>query len=148
MSIIQQYLTVTTNEPAEAINTTAQAMLKSIVAEIKMNKSTRKNGDLVHEISETTYILPKIFSEDKVKTKWEKFAEEKGIKKRKRPARVFSEEAKKFLPRWGSASNENMKMRAGLVESDKSISELKREKQKRIEKNKKNRDANIKRSRE
>jgi len=41
--------------------------------------------------------LPK----DKPSTRWEKFAKEKGIKKRKRERLIYDEETKDYLPRWG-----------------------------------------------
>lgn len=41
-------------------------------------------------------------------TKWEKFAKEKGIQKKKRSGKVFDEQTQQYLPRWGSKSKANM----------------------------------------
>lgn len=44
--------------------------------------------------------IPKV----KAKTRWEKFAEEKGIQKRKRGRMVYDEASKDWVPRWGYKS--------------------------------------------
>jgi len=123
-------------------------MIESLINEIKKNKSTRKNSDMVHEIIPTEFKFPLSFNLRKTKTRWEKFAEEKGIQKRKKSSMVYSEEYKKWLPVWGSASKKNLEMREGIVETEekRSISQIRREKEKRISKNRKNMLANIKRA--
>ena len=40
-------------------------------------------------------------------TKWEKFAKEKGIKKRKKLGMKYDSTMKKYMPRWGSKSKNN-----------------------------------------
>lgn len=43
----------------------------------------------------------------KAKSKWEKFAEKKGISKRKKSAKVYDEVSDKWLPRHGGKSAKN-----------------------------------------
>ena len=55
----------------------------------------------------STLKLPRMlaYNPSKYKTKWEKFAEEKGIKKKtKRSRLVYNEEIKDWVPRWGKDS--------------------------------------------
>lgn len=55
------------------------------------------------------FILPKAQKEPEPKpeTKWEKFAREKGIKKRKRDRMVFDEDDQQFKPRFGYKRAQN-----------------------------------------
>lgn len=144
MKIFQQHLLVIVDEHCQSINAEAQKMLKGIVADIKGNKSTRRNGDLIHEIKPTPFHLPKSVNVEKCKTKWQIFAESKGINNRKKSRMVYSEEMKQWLPRFGSRSIQNMKLQGGVVEVEQSISKLKKEKELRVKKNLKNREKNRK----
>ncbi len=145
MRIYQQLLTVISDDPVTSINETAQKMIASLIKEVKKNRSSRKDGDLIYEIKPESYSLPMGFCIEKKKTKWEKFAESKGIKKRKKSQLEYSKELKKWVPRWGSKSVRNLDLSTGIIESEKSLSQLKAEKKRRKEKNKKNRIANKKR---
>lgn len=144
MKIYQQFLAASVDEPCPSMNASAQKMLQSLTAAIKTNRSSRRNGTLIHEVVATAYHLPKAVNVEKTKTKWEKFAETKGIKQRKKSSLVYSEEAKKWLPTWGGKSLQNQKLQSGVVEVAQSLSKLKKEKIARIAKNKKNREANRK----
>lgn len=55
------------------------------------------------------YRLPreKPIPEAKPQTKWEKFADMKGIQKRKRSRMVFDEDAQEYKPRFGYGSKAN-----------------------------------------
>ena len=68
-------------------------------------------------------ILPRglpIPKQDKNQTKWEKFAEEKGIQKiKKRSRMIWSEELQKYLPRWGKGSLRKEETNAKWVIEDK-----------------------------
>lgn len=44
----------------------------------------------------------------KAKTRWEKFAEQKGIQKQKRGRMVYNEEVKDWVPRWGAGSTKKI----------------------------------------
>ena len=145
MKIYQQYLTVSADGLSPSINAGAQKMLQTLFAQIKSSKSSRKDGNLVYEIVSTEYHLPRSVNEEKIKTKWERFAESKGIKNRKKSQLVYSEELKKWIHRWGSQSLNNMKLQGGIIEVEQSISKLKKEKLSRIAKNRKNMKANRKR---
>lgn len=145
MRILQQMLAAVSDETPVNADEDAKKMLKGIMSEIKLNKTSRKDGMLVHEIRASEYLFPKQFSIEKIKTRWEEFAETKGIKKRKRGHRTYSEELGKWMPRWGSESVQNMKIRSGVLEVKQSISKLKKEKKARVAKNIKNMLANRKR---
>jgi hypothetical protein len=155
LNIYPQYLTCTTsnagsnNQSANAsLNAMAQNMLKDLFKTVKSFTSTRVEGDLIYEIVPTPFILPKSLSDEKSKTKWEKFAEEKGIKNKKRSRMVFSEKFSKWVPRFGSKSEQNLILQGGVVEVEGSISKMVNEKKKRVEKNKKNSENNKKREKE
>lgn len=91
--------------------------------------------------------------EPKPETKWEKFAKEKGIKKKKRERMVYDDEQEQFAPRYGYK-------RAKAGEEESYVMEVKKgqdpyadpweaareEKKKRIEKNKNARDKNLQRA--
>jgi regulator of ribosome biosynthesis len=55
------------------------------------------------ELPKPTTVLPreKPAPKPKEETRWEAFAKEKGIKKRKRERMVWDEEKKEWAPRWG-----------------------------------------------
>lgn len=123
-------------------------MIKELFKTIKTCTSTRVEGDLIYEVVPTPYVLPKSLSEEKIKTKWEKFAEEKGIKRKTRSRMIFSEKFDKWVPRFGSRSEQNLILQGGVVEVEQSMSKMINEKKKRIAKNKKSAADNIKRSRD
>ena len=52
-------------------------------------------------------------------TKWEKFAKEKGIEKKKRSRMIWSEEFQKYLPRWGKGSLKKEEIKNKWVIEDK-----------------------------
>lgn len=145
MRIYQQYLAVSADGLPPSANAGAQKMLQALFAQVRSGRSSRRCGDLVHEIVPAEYHLPKSVNEDKTKTKWERFAESKGIKNRKRSQLVYCEELKKWVPRWGDQSLQNMRLQGGIVEVEQSISKLKKEKRSRVAKNKKNMAANRRR---
>lgn len=135
MQIFQQILTASINEKTDSINNTAQKMIQELVKSVKTNKSTRVEGSLIYEITPSLYILPKSIDEEKALTKWEIFAREKGIKKKKRSRMVFSEKYNKWMPRYGSGSEQNQELQGGVVEVKQSMSKMISEKKKRKEKN-------------
>ncbi len=49
-------------------------------------------------------------------TKWEKFAQIKGIKNKKKSNLVFDEESGEYRPRWGYGSKNNDPLKDWLVE--------------------------------
>lgn len=68
------------------------------------NLETQRNEDVVvAKLPKPTYSLPreKPIPKPKAPTKWEKYAAEKGIQKRKRDKLVWDEEAKEWKPRFG-----------------------------------------------
>lgn len=147
MPIYQQLLTITSSQPAKSINESAQEMIKDLVQSIRSNKSTRVGGDLVFDVVPTQYTLPASTDDEKAKTRWQKFAEEKGIRKKKKSRMVFSEKLGKWVPRYGSRSEQNLILQGGVVEVEQSMSKMINEKNARVVKNRKRMEANKKTSR-
>ncbi|KAM0679692.1 Rhodanese- sulfurtransferase [Glugoides intestinalis] len=144
MSVYQQILTVTAEQNERAVNDIAREKLIEMKNNIKSNVATRIEGSLVYETVKSSYVLPKSINENKEKTKWELFAEEKGIKKKKKSRSVFSEKLNKWVPRYGSRSEQNLLLQGGVVAVEQSMSKMLNEKRARVAKNKKNADKNKK----
>lgn len=142
MAIYQQFLAITSSQPAESVNEAAREMIRELVQSIRSNRSTRIDGDLVFETMPAQYSLPLSVSNEKVKTKWERFAEEKGIRKKKKSRMVFSERFGKWVPRYGSRSEQNLILQGGVVEVEQSMSKMVSEKRARLAKNRKRMEAN------
>ncbi|OQS53581.1 hypothetical protein EHP00_1375 [Ecytonucleospora hepatopenaei] len=133
--IIQSHLCVDTDEMfAEKVLFDAITNVKN---EIKKNKSKYIEGVKIFETKNDSDAFPTIAVENKPMTRWEKFAKDKGIKSAKKGRRVWNEETKEWEYRYGSNSIQNQKLREGIVEGKKSVSQLKKEKKERAEKNKK-----------
>lgn len=141
MQIHQNYLTITTNND-ESISD----IIKTFHNVVKQNKFVNKEGEIIYDLACSSYPIPSTDTSDDVKTKWEEFAAVKGIKKRKKPRMVYSEKIGELVPTYGSRSEKNMLMRAGITEASESFSKLRNEKKKRILKNQKNQKANLKRN--
>ncbi|KAI5172594.1 hypothetical protein PAEPH01_1770, partial [Pancytospora epiphaga] len=71
MKIFQQFLTVSASAQSSFINADAKNMLREITKNIKSNKSTRKNGDLVFEIKPTPVDIPNAVNAEKEKSRWQ-----------------------------------------------------------------------------
>lgn len=142
MPIYQQFLAITSSQPAESVNEAAGEMIRQLVQSVRSNRSTRIDGDLVFETTPAQYTLPLSVSSEKAKTKWEKFAEEKGIQKKRKSRMVFSERFGKWVPRYGSRSEQNLILQGGVVEVQQSMSKMLNEKRARAAKNKKSMEAN------
>lgn len=144
MPIYQQLLTVTSDHQVKSMNESAREMIRELVSCIRSNKSARISGDLVFEVVPAKYTLPASVDEKKEKTKWEKFAEEKGIRKKSKSRMVFSEKLGKWVPRYGSRSEQNLILQGGAVEVKQSMSKMINEKKARVAKNRKRMEANKK----
>ncbi|POM83257.1 Ribosome biogenesis regulatory protein (RRS1) family protein [Cryptosporidium meleagridis] len=81
-----------------------QLMLNSIWSDL--SKENTKDGIVVSLPSKQEILLPRAYPlpTKKEKTRWEKFAELKGIKKRKRSRMVYDPITDDFVPRWGRNS--------------------------------------------
>ncbi|KAI9136980.1 ribosome biogenesis regulatory protein-domain-containing protein [Paraphysoderma sedebokerense] len=73
------------------------------------------------ELPEPNRILPreKPLPKPKPPTKWERFAKEKGIQKRKKTRMVFDDAAGEYRPRWGYGSAQNDSMKNWVIEVPK-----------------------------
>ncbi|KAF7458066.1 ribosome biogenesis regulatory protein [Cryptosporidium felis] len=73
---------------------------------LSSSKENTKDGVVVALPSKQTIQLPRAFPlpVKREKTRWEKFAEIKGIKKRKRSRMVYDPITDNFVPRWGKGS--------------------------------------------
>jgi regulator of ribosome biosynthesis len=130
----------------------ASASLKRLRGKIEMCDSVKRDIYTVHLLPNSSTVLPQIDlpAPPKEKTRWEKFAEEKGIKKRKKGYMMYDEEGKTHVPRYGRYSKNNLTLRSGVFEEegDLSYKSLLKAKKERIEKNAKNMMRNIKRAEE
>ncbi|KAH8741701.1 hypothetical protein FG386_001275 [Cryptosporidium ryanae] len=81
-----------------------QIILNKVCSDMKKERS--KEGVVVTVPIKQEIQLPRAFPlpEKREKTKWEKFAELKGIKKRKRSRMVYDPITDDFVPRWGRNS--------------------------------------------
>ncbi|KAH8585170.1 ribosome biogenesis regulatory [Cryptosporidium sp. chipmunk genotype I] len=81
-----------------------QLMLNSIWSDL--SKENTKDGVVVNLPSKQEIQLPRAYPlpTKREKTRWEKFAELKGIKKRKRSRMVYDPITDDFVPRWGRNS--------------------------------------------
>ncbi|XP_038068264.1 ribosome biogenesis regulatory protein homolog [Patiria miniata] len=66
----------------------------------------RSDDVIIAKMPEPTTILPreKHVPKDKPMTRWEQYSKVKGIQKRKKSRKVWDEEQKKWVPRWGYGS--------------------------------------------
>ncbi len=152
----QDFLTViSTNKNLSnddiAINKEVFNLVKNMKTLIRKNASNMEEGIIIYQTEKSKYPIPTFCSVEHGETKWEKFCKIKGIKKRKRSRRVWCEETQQWEFKYGSSSVKNQKMRSGVVEIDEeegkvgSLSKMRRDKQKRVMKNRKNQIANAQR---
>ncbi|AFM98848.1 ribosome biogenesis regulatory protein [Encephalitozoon hellem] len=125
------------------INRETSNLLKGIVKEIKACPSTRMGPDLVFSLPEPAIVFPKQHLKEHVETRWERFARAKGIKKKKKGQIVYDEEIGDYVPRYGPHSKKNRILKAAVKEGEVTLSALRRQRKKNIEKNEANRLANI-----
>ena len=109
------------------------------------SKKTMKN----QIVESKNIVLPKYFEvKKKKKTKWEEFAEKKGISARKKEDKlVYCEERKEWLRRYdrGGINDIEVNRGKGLGEL-KSISQLRKQKKDNVSKNKRSQKYNQKRN--
>lgn len=85
------------------VNQILQLPIKRTVNSLN-SSGTQDNSMALFALPEPLWRLPreKSVPKDKPKTRWEMFAEKKGIKKRAKDGKlVFDEETKKWVPKWG-----------------------------------------------
>lgn len=89
----------------------AKRSLKPLFSQLLKTGSTGDSAFIVN-VPKTVYRFPrsKAIPSPKQKTRWEKFAETKGITKSKRSAKTYDSASGKWLPRFGgkSAKNRNL----------------------------------------
>ncbi|KAJ5076810.1 ribosome biogenesis regulatory protein [Anaeramoeba ignava] len=127
-------------------------------AQLLINKLFQIEGELtdtgvVIQLPDPTTKIPreKPVPEEKPLTKWEKFAREKGIKKRKKSRKVWDQNKQQWGYRsgYGKANNEMDEViieDKGEIEAEDPFLQRKQNKQKRIQQQKKNELMNIARS--
>ncbi|XP_041473174.1 ribosome biogenesis regulatory protein homolog [Lytechinus variegatus] len=106
------------------------------------------------KLPEPSTVLPreKRVPKDKPATKWEQYAKQKGIQKRKRTGKVWSEEEEKWIPRYGYKSKNDLKkdwlleVPANADPMEDQFTKKKKAKQERIAKNELQRLRNIARA--
>ncbi|ORD94130.1 RRS1 [Enterospora canceri] len=143
MEIIQSYLGVgISGNKEEFTNETILRLIGALKVEIGKNDYKMVEGSRIYDIKDDTDVYPQSKTIGEIETKWDRFAKEKGIKKRKSGRRSYNEETKEWEFKYGSKSIKNQKLASGIVEGKKTVSQLKRDKQKRIEKNRRQQQKN------
>lgn len=110
------------------------------------------DGIVFINLPEPIYQLPrsKPIPKPKPLTKWQKFAKEKGIKKKKKPKLIWDEESQKWIPRFGYKKNKAEKEKTWVREipqnADPNEILSKNKKKEKIAKNEYRRLLNIKRA--
>ncbi|KAL9095588.1 MAG: hypothetical protein Q9165_002020 [Trypethelium subeluteriae] len=106
------------------LDSTARAAAQSLIAELLTTRPIRRNADSVLiNLPAPTTPLPreKSLPSAKPKTKWQEFAEKKGIAPKRRSERgnlVFDEERKEWVPKWGYKGKNKETEGEWLVEVD------------------------------
>ncbi|EFO65720.1 Hypothetical protein GLP15_3512 [Giardia lamblia P15] len=134
--------------------------LASLCKEFVMLPSTSGPMGPVAMLPEPRTLLPreKPLPEEKPLTTWEKFAKEKGIKKRSRSQKVFDEKTGEYRPRYGYRRRTDntiefdpiVPAKPGVDDytgAEDPFTRARREKKERVAKNKAQQAANIKRAR-
>ncbi|KAH9410902.1 ribosome biogenesis regulatory protein RRS1 [Ordospora pajunii] len=142
-----KFLTVISNQELKHADVDKQTkeLLRKMAKEIRSCASIRKDGDLVHILPEPQLMFPREYLKSHVETKWQKFARSKGIKKKSRSGLVYDEEIGEYIPRYGPYSKKNRILKSGLMDSEKTVSSLRKQRKRNIEKNHANRIANASR---
>ncbi|EJW02863.1 hypothetical protein EDEG_02743 [Edhazardia aedis USNM 41457] len=114
--------------------------------EIRKNKFEKIDNTTYYILKEPKTIVPKLKEDTTpVKTKWEAFAEKKGIEKRHKPFFIEDENGEK-VHRYGAKSKKNMEISVGVFKKGESASKLRREKRKRLQFENEKREKNVKRA--
>lgn len=104
------------------------------------------DAGLLAKLPEKTYVLPreKPLPKPKPMTRWEKFAQTKGIQKHKKERMVFDEATGEYAPTWGYAGGKKDKTKDWLLEvpgnadpMEDQYAKQSDEKKERVDKNKK-----------
>eukprot|EP00923_Selenidium_pygospionis_P046358 GHVN01079933.1.p1 GENE.GHVN01079933.1~~GHVN01079933.1.p1 ORF type:complete len:318 (+),score=42.72 GHVN01079933.1:272-1225(+) len=92
----------------QSIRSLSQANLQLLCNQLHLLPNTRKEESMVTSLPPATFKLPRSQpvpeNDSRPKTRWEKFAQEKGIVKRKRSRMVFDEATESYAPRYGAYS--------------------------------------------
>ncbi|KAF2239305.1 RRS1-domain-containing protein [Viridothelium virens] len=106
------------------LDSTARAAAQSLIAELLTTRPIRRSADSVLiNLPAPTTPLPreKSLPSAKPKTKWQEFAEKKGIAPKRKSERanlVFDEERKEWVPKWGYKGKNKEAEGEWLVEVD------------------------------
>ncbi|KAG2175470.1 hypothetical protein INT43_001117 [Umbelopsis isabellina] len=104
------------------------------------------DAGLLAKLPESSHILPreKALPKAKPMTRWEKFAQIKGIQKKKKERMVIDEATGEYSPRWGYGGGKKDKTKDWLLEVPSNVdpmedqyAKLREEKKERVDKNKK-----------
>ncbi len=129
----------------------ARSGLEPLVHEIfKLPSEMTDDGRLV-KLPKVTTLLPreKPIPKQRPLTKWEQYAKEKGISKKRRDRLVWDEQMGEYVPRYGKGSKNSLARdiilphKESLAEGDDPFSAKRREKKERIKKEDKKRRANL-----
>eukprot|EP00003_Mantamonas_plastica_P023833 TRINITY_DN4343_c0_g1_i4.p2 TRINITY_DN4343_c0_g1~~TRINITY_DN4343_c0_g1_i4.p2 ORF type:complete len:290 (+),score=121.96 TRINITY_DN4343_c0_g1_i4:1224-2093(+) len=98
-------------KPERVILRNARQVTQELINQIFQLPTEREEYAVMAALPPVSTIIPreKNVPEKKPETRWERFAREKGIKKKKRSRMVFDEQTEEYKPRWGKDSVANEK---------------------------------------
>lgn len=136
--------------PGSLASQAVDGVTSLVHALFSLPSTTNAEGKIV-ALPAGAYRLPreKPIPKDGGLTKWEVFAREKGIQKKRRERLVWDEDVEDFIPRYGKGSAKNLEQAAVLPHSgklaagDDPFAAARREKKKRVRDNKKKELANV-----
>lgn len=141
MEIDEQYLLV------KSTKSEINSAIQKLISQIKQNQFEQIKTEKFYILKESKIVLPKEKEIIETKTKWAKFAERKGIEKKKKSFFV-RDENDKIVHRYGAMSQKNLELRSGVYKEGTTYSKMRREKEKRVKKNLESMKKNIERSKE
>lgn len=134
----------------DEMENTTQAVQALVTAIFSLPAENTEGGKVV-SLPRPSFALPreKPIPRERELTKWEKFAKEKGIQKRKRERLVLDEATGEYVPRYGRGSKNSLAKdiiiphKEGMGDDYDPFAERRKEKKQRIQDNKKKQAANI-----
>lgn len=117
------------------------------------------NYEIVVDLPWPTHVLPraKPLPKERKKTRWEKFAESKGIKKKTKRSRMkYDEERKEYMPVYGMGSSKNVdekntwviEAKAGMNMDEDPFDAMKQKRKEKIQKQKDREERNVREAQE
>ncbi|KAK1350410.1 putative RRS1-like ribosome biogenesis regulatory protein [Hamiltosporidium tvaerminnensis] len=112
-------LVITDNDKVEEedINSKVSKLLRTAFNLIKRIPPTGSGKDFLWEHSTKRIIHPRMYpKEEKKRTRWELFAEKKGINRKKSRNKKYEDDLQDYVPKYGKNSKKNLEKSVGIYE--------------------------------